>query len=95
MLIAISAIVPSIFMVIPMVTAIVVAFAWPNDAADYKAYQAQYKGAVRNTLCFCHGWSYAADSISNHYSLMMAIRNRSVGAVHRLSNKYFLHARAG
>ena len=55
MLIAITAIVPSVFMVIPMVTAIIVAFAWPNDAADDKAEQSQYKGTVRNTLCFCHG----------------------------------------
>ena len=41
MLIAISAIVPSIFVVIPMVIAIVVAFAWPNHAAHNKANQSQ------------------------------------------------------
>ena len=41
MLIAISASVPSIFVVIPMVTAIVVAFAWPNYAAHNKANQTQ------------------------------------------------------
>jgi len=90
MLVAISAVVPSIFMIIPMVTAIIVAFAWSNDAADDKAQQSQYKGAVRNTLCFCHGWSYAAESIMNPGSLMMAIRDRLVGAVHRLSDKYLL-----
>jgi hypothetical protein len=89
MLIAISAIVPSIFMVIPMVTAVIVTFAWPQDAADDKAYQSQYKGAIRNTLCFCHGSSYAADSITYHDPLMVAIRNRFVGAVPRLSNNYF------
>jgi|HubBroStandDraft_1064217.scaffolds.fasta_scaffold64486_5 hypothetical protein len=84
MLIAISAIVPSIFMVIPMVTAVIVAFAWPYDAADDKAYQSQYKGTVHNTLCFCHGWSSAAKSITNHGPLMIAIRDRFVGAVDRL-----------
>jgi hypothetical protein len=41
MLIAITAIVPSIFVVIPMVIAIVVAFAWPNHAAHNKADQSQ------------------------------------------------------
>jgi hypothetical protein len=34
--------------------------------------------------------SYAAESIINHGPLMMAIRDRFVGAVHRLSNKYLL-----
>jgi hypothetical protein len=37
MLIVLSAIVPRIFMVIPMVIAIIVAFAWPNHAAGNKA----------------------------------------------------------
>ena len=41
MLIAISAIVPSIFMVVPMVIAIVVAFAWPDHAAYNQANQPQ------------------------------------------------------
>jgi hypothetical protein len=41
MLIAISAIVPTIFVVIPMVIAIVVAFAWPNHAADHKGNQSE------------------------------------------------------
>ena len=41
MLIAITAIVPSIFVVIPMVVAVVVAFAWPNNAAHNKANQSQ------------------------------------------------------
>ena len=90
MLIAISAIVPSVFMVIPMVTAIIVAFAWPEHAADDKANQPQYKGAVRNALCVCHGRSYAADSTTNHSALMVTSRNRFVGAVRRLANKHFL-----
>jgi hypothetical protein len=54
MLIAISAIVPSIFVVIPMVIAIVVAFARPNHTAHNKANQSEYKGAGRNTLCVFH-----------------------------------------
>ena len=37
MLIAISAIVPSVCLEIPMVITIVVAFAWPNHAAHHKA----------------------------------------------------------
>ena len=41
MLIAISAIVPSIFVVIPMVIAIVGAFARPNHAAHNEANQSQ------------------------------------------------------
>jgi len=41
MLIAISAIVPRIFVVIPMVIAIIVAFAWARHAADSKADQSQ------------------------------------------------------
>jgi hypothetical protein len=34
MLVAFAAIVPCIFVVIPMVIVIVIAFAWPNHAAD-------------------------------------------------------------
>jgi len=41
MLITIRAIVPSIFVVIPMVIAIVVAFVWPGHAAHNKANQSQ------------------------------------------------------
>jgi hypothetical protein len=41
MLIAISAIVPSIFVVVPMVFAIVGAFARPNHAAHNEANQSQ------------------------------------------------------
>jgi hypothetical protein len=41
MLIAISAIVPSIFVVIPMVIAIIVAFAWPNHATRNEANKSQ------------------------------------------------------
>jgi hypothetical protein len=41
MLIAISAIVPSILVVIPMVIAVVVALAWPRHAAEDKADQPQ------------------------------------------------------
>jgi hypothetical protein len=41
MLVAITAIVPAIGVVITMVIAIVVAFAWPKQAASDKADQAQ------------------------------------------------------
>jgi hypothetical protein len=41
MLIAIGAIMPPTFVIIPMVIAIVVTFAWPNDAAHHKADQSQ------------------------------------------------------
>jgi hypothetical protein len=37
MLIAFRAIVPRIFVIVPMVIAIIVAFAWPTHAADNKA----------------------------------------------------------
>jgi hypothetical protein len=37
MLIAIAAVVPRIFVVIPMVITVIVAFAWPSHAADNKA----------------------------------------------------------
>jgi hypothetical protein len=54
MLIALSAIVPSIFVVVPMMIAIVVAFAWANHAAHNQANQPQQKGAGGNALCVSH-----------------------------------------
>jgi hypothetical protein len=59
MLIAISAIVPCIFVIVPMVITVIVAFAWANQAAHNKAYQPQQKGAFRNTLGIFHGRSNA------------------------------------
>jgi hypothetical protein len=45
-----------------MVIAIIVAFAWANQAARNKADQAQQEGALRNTLDVFHRRSNAVDS---------------------------------
>jgi hypothetical protein len=62
MLIAINAIVPCIFVIVSMVIAVIVAFAWANHAPQNYAYQPQQKGAFRNTLGIFHGRSNAVDS---------------------------------
>jgi hypothetical protein len=68
MLIAVGAIVPSILVVIPMVSAIVVALAWPNHAAHDKSNQSQQKGAGRNMFCVYHETSFAIDSTADQNS---------------------------
>jgi hypothetical protein len=65
MIIAFAAIVPSIFVIVPMVIAIVVAFARANDAAQNEADQPQDKGAFRNTLGIIHGRSNAVGSTAS------------------------------
>jgi hypothetical protein len=62
MLIAINAIVPCIFVIVPMVIAVIVAFARANHAAQNKAQKPQQEGAFRNTLGIFHGRSNAVDS---------------------------------
>jgi hypothetical protein len=66
MLVAIRALVPPILVVIAMVAAIVVAFAWPHQAACRKADQSQQESAVRNALRICHGRSYEVDPTIAH-----------------------------
>jgi|HubBroStandDraft_5_1064220.scaffolds.fasta_scaffold709399_1 hypothetical protein len=54
MLIAVRAIMPSVFMVIAVVIAIIIAFAWPNKATYDEAEQSQQESALRKTLRIYH-----------------------------------------
>jgi hypothetical protein len=91
MLIAVNAIVPCIFVIVPMVIAIIVTFAWANNAAQNEADQAQQEGAFRNTLGIFHRLSNAVDSTAltqtDYLHLIMAIRNSFVGAVPSLCDQ--------
>jgi hypothetical protein len=53
-LIALRAIMPSVFVVVPVVIAIIVAFAWPNKAAHDKAEQSQQESILRKAACIYH-----------------------------------------
>jgi len=55
MLIALRAIMPSVFVVIPVLIAIIVAFAWPNKAAHDKAEQSKQESTLRKSVCIFHG----------------------------------------
>jgi hypothetical protein len=65
MIIAFTAIVPSIFVIVPMVIAIVVAFAWANNAAQNEADQPQQEGAFRNT----HGFHRRSNAVGSTASI--------------------------
>ena len=62
MLVAINAIVPCIFVIVPMVIAIIEAFAWPDDAAQNEAHQPQKERAPGDALYVCHVKSSSVSS---------------------------------
>jgi hypothetical protein len=97
-LIAITAIVPSIFVPVAVVIAVIVAFAWANEAAHNKGDQRQQKAALRNTYGIFHGRSNAVDSTaliqSRSRPRIMAARNRFVGAVASIYDQLDSHCEA-
>jgi hypothetical protein len=54
MLIAFRAIMPSVFVVIAVLIAIIVAFAWPNKAAHGKPEQSQHANTLGKSVCIYH-----------------------------------------
>ena len=82
---AITAVVPSIFVPVAVVIAVIVAFAWADEAAHNKADQRQQKAAFRNTHGIFHGRSNAVDSTAliqtGSRPRIMAAGIRFVGAV--------------
>jgi hypothetical protein len=54
MLVTITAFMPCIFVIVPMVIAIIEAFAWPDDAARNKAHHSQEEHARSDALYVCH-----------------------------------------
>jgi hypothetical protein len=76
MLITISAIMPSVFVVIPVVIAIIIAFARPNDAARDQPEQPQQEDAPLKSVRIYHLWTYVVGSTP----CTMTGRNRFVGA---------------
>jgi hypothetical protein len=55
--IAITAFVPYVLVIIPMVITIIIAFGWFNDAAHSKTDETKYKAAFDDAFCIYHGQS--------------------------------------
>jgi hypothetical protein len=55
--VSITAFMPYVLVIIPMVITIIIAFGWLNDAAHRKADETEYEGAFHDALCIYHGHS--------------------------------------
>jgi hypothetical protein len=69
MLVTITAFMPCIFVIVPMVIAIIEAFAWPDDAA-HKAHQSKKQRARSDALYVCH---VKSNSVSSTNSIHIVI----------------------
>jgi hypothetical protein len=52
--VSITAFMPSVLVIVPMVIPIIIAFGRLNDAAHRKADETEYEGAFDNSLCIYH-----------------------------------------
>jgi thiol:disulfide interchange protein len=71
MLVTITAFMPCIFVIVPMVIAIIEAFAWPDDAAQNKAHQSQKERARSDALYVCHVKSYSVSSTNSIHIIIV------------------------
>jgi hypothetical protein len=73
MLVTITAFMPRIFVIVPMVIAVIVAFAWSDDAARNKAQQSKKEHARGDALYVCHVKSNSVSSTGSIHIIIVCI----------------------